>query len=242
MAKCKVLCLISLFFLEKKSEIWNAFTLFEKWKVNFVFLSLFSRMKSEMKIHWDREWKVKWKCLEIEKWNFKTKKIEKRDSCRLLQWLPSLASVFISELPLAPTNLTSPSNPSSVKSSTPLSRLFHTCLSPTKRCRRRLALPQLRRVSGSMAKRMGRIWPSERHSSPGRWSPLSRQTWAWKILVHRSVRQICDLESLTRTESKQRLYHLASLMSLMALIWHSVDQTTSVKNAFEDFSDVLWLV
>ena len=75
--KCKVLC-ISLFFLEKKSEICNAFTLFEKWKVNFVFLSLFSRMKSEMKMHWDRdrEWKVKWKWLEIEKWNSKKKSRE----------------------------------------------------------------------------------------------------------------------------------------------------------------------
>ena len=211
--------------------------------------SLFSRNEKWIlfSFHSFREWKVKWKYIEIEneKWNenalrsrseiSKQKKIEKRDSCRLLQWLPSLASVFISELPLAPTNLTSPSNPSSVKSSTPLSRLFHTCLSPTKRCRRRLALPQLRRVSGSMAKRMGRIWPSERHSSPGRWSPLSRQTWAWKILVHRSVRQICDLESLTRTESKQRLYHLASLMSLMALIWHSVDQTTSVNQCQKCF-------
>ena len=64
----------SLFFLEKKSEIWNAFTLFEKWKVNLFFLSLISRVKSEMKMPWnrDREWKVNWKCLEIEieKWNF----------------------------------------------------------------------------------------------------------------------------------------------------------------------------
>ena len=58
----------SLFFLEKKSEIWNAFTLFEKWKVNLFFLSLISRVKSEMKMPWnrDREWKVKWKCLKIE--------------------------------------------------------------------------------------------------------------------------------------------------------------------------------
>ena len=40
----------SLFFLEKKSEIWNAFTFFENWKVNLVFLSLISRMKSEMKM------------------------------------------------------------------------------------------------------------------------------------------------------------------------------------------------
>ena len=73
MTRSRVTCTISLFFLEKKSEIWNAFTFFENWKVNLVFLSLISRMKSEMKIPWDRdrEWKVKWKCLEIEieKWN-----------------------------------------------------------------------------------------------------------------------------------------------------------------------------
>ena len=38
----------SLFFLEKKSEIWNAFTFFEKWKVNLFFLSLILRVKSEI--------------------------------------------------------------------------------------------------------------------------------------------------------------------------------------------------
>ena len=38
-----------------RSETKMPFTLFEKWKVNFVFLSLFSRMKSEMKMPWDRE-------------------------------------------------------------------------------------------------------------------------------------------------------------------------------------------
>ena len=93
MTKCKVLCIISLFFLEKKSEIWNACTLFEKWKVNLVFLSLFSRMKSEMKMHWDRdrEWKVKWKCLEIEieKWNFQ-KNLENSRETRLSQVTVSL--------------------------------------------------------------------------------------------------------------------------------------------------------
>ena len=49
MTKYEVTCTISLFFLEKKSEIWNAFTLFENWKVNFVFLSLISRMNEWMK-------------------------------------------------------------------------------------------------------------------------------------------------------------------------------------------------
>ena len=68
-------------FLEKKSEILYAFTLFKKWKVNLVFLSLSSRMKSELKIHWDRdqEWKVKWKCLEIEKWNLSRNSGESRN-------------------------------------------------------------------------------------------------------------------------------------------------------------------
>ena len=97
MLKCKVLCIISLFFLEKKSEICNAFTLFEKWKVNFVFLSLFSRMKSEMKIHWDRdrEWKVKWKCLEIEikKLNFQ-KNLKNSRETRLLQVTDMLTVQF----------------------------------------------------------------------------------------------------------------------------------------------------
>ena len=78
----------SLFFLEKKSEIWKAFTLFEKWKVNLFFLSLISRVKSEMKMPWnrDREWKVKWKCLEIEieKWNRK-KILENSRETRLSQ-------------------------------------------------------------------------------------------------------------------------------------------------------------
>ena len=62
------------FFLEKKSEIWNAFTYFENEKWNENASSSRSRMKSEMEItqNRDREWKVKWKCLEIEieKWNF----------------------------------------------------------------------------------------------------------------------------------------------------------------------------
>ena len=78
----------SLFFLEKKSEIWNAFTLFEKWKVNLFFLSLISRVKSEIKMPWnrDREWKVKWKCpeIEIEKWNWK-KILENSRETRLSQ-------------------------------------------------------------------------------------------------------------------------------------------------------------
>ena len=65
---------LSLFVREVKSEMKIWFTHFEneKWKANA--LNSRSRVKSEMKMPWDRdrEWKVKWKCLEIEieKWNF----------------------------------------------------------------------------------------------------------------------------------------------------------------------------
>ena len=87
----------SLFFLEKKSEIWKAFTLFEKWKVNLFFLSLISRVKSEMKMPWnrDREWKVKWKCLEIEIEKWKRKKIlENSRETRLSQVTVSCDLMF----------------------------------------------------------------------------------------------------------------------------------------------------
>ena len=65
---------LSLLVREVKSEMKIWFTHFEneKWKANA--LNSRSRVKSEMKMPWDRdrEWKVKWKCLEIEseKWNF----------------------------------------------------------------------------------------------------------------------------------------------------------------------------
>ena len=65
---------LSLFVREVKSEMKIWFTHFENEKWNTNALSSRSRMKSEMKMPWDRdrEWKVKWKCLEIEieKWNF----------------------------------------------------------------------------------------------------------------------------------------------------------------------------
>ena len=61
-------------FREVKSEIKIWFTYFENEKWNENASSSRSRMKSEMEIpqNRDREWKVKWKCLEIEieKWNF----------------------------------------------------------------------------------------------------------------------------------------------------------------------------
>ena len=59
-------------FQELKSEFSFPFTHFENEKWNENALRSRSRMKSEMKIpkDRDREWKVKWKCLEIEKWNF----------------------------------------------------------------------------------------------------------------------------------------------------------------------------
>ena len=59
---------IPLIFLNKKSEIWNDFTIFEKWKVKKKFPSLFSRSESENQItqNRDREVKVKIKWLKIE--------------------------------------------------------------------------------------------------------------------------------------------------------------------------------
>ena len=47
------------FFREMKSETNIPFTLFEKWKVKWFFVSLFSRSKSEIKIPRDRDWEVK---------------------------------------------------------------------------------------------------------------------------------------------------------------------------------------
>ena len=61
-------------FREVKSEMKIWFTHFENEKWNEKALRSRSRMKSEMKMAQDRdrEWKVKWKCfeIEIEKWNF----------------------------------------------------------------------------------------------------------------------------------------------------------------------------
>ena len=70
-----ICCMISLFFLEKQSEIRNSFTFFEKWKVKKIILSLFLRNEkwNDFFFHSFREVKVKLKYLEteIEKWNFK---------------------------------------------------------------------------------------------------------------------------------------------------------------------------
>ena len=61
-------------FREVKSEMKIWFTHFENEKWNENALISRSRVKSEMKMsqNRDREWKVNWKCLEIEieKWNF----------------------------------------------------------------------------------------------------------------------------------------------------------------------------
>ena len=57
----------------QKIGIFHSF--FSRKRVKSEMLSLISRMKSEMRMPWnrDREWKVKWKGLEIEieseKWN-----------------------------------------------------------------------------------------------------------------------------------------------------------------------------
>ena len=61
-------------FREVKSEMKISFTHFENEKWNENALRSRSRVKSEMRMsqNRDREWKVNWKCLEIEieKWNF----------------------------------------------------------------------------------------------------------------------------------------------------------------------------
>ena len=59
MTKCKVSCIISLIFLQKKSKIWNSFTLFENEKWNENALRSRSRVKSEMKMPRDRDREVK---------------------------------------------------------------------------------------------------------------------------------------------------------------------------------------
>ena len=75
MLHLSVRCVISLFFLEKQSEIRNAFTFFEKWKVKKIILSLFLRNEkwNDFLFHSFREVKVKLKSLEIEieRWNMK---------------------------------------------------------------------------------------------------------------------------------------------------------------------------
>ena len=55
------------YILKKTSEIWNAFILFENWKVSFVFLSLISRIKSEMKMPRARDQEVKY---HKQSWEF----------------------------------------------------------------------------------------------------------------------------------------------------------------------------
>ena len=82
------------------------FTLFSREKrVKFEMLSLFPRVKSEMKMPWnrDREWKVKWKCLEIEieKWNRK-KILENSRETRLSQvTVVSSVKLHVPDLPLS---------------------------------------------------------------------------------------------------------------------------------------------
>ena len=110
-----ICCMISLFFLEKQSEIRNSFTFFEKWKVKKIILSLFLRNEkwNDFFFHSFREMKVKWKWLEIEiekwKWNKNdsrsrsrseiSKKIsrilENRDSRRALDLIQSQRRVIV---------------------------------------------------------------------------------------------------------------------------------------------------
>ena len=101
MLHLSVRCVISLFFLEKQSEIRNAFTFFEKWKVKKIILSLFLRNEkwNDFLFHSFREVKVKLRYLEIEieKWNFK-KNLENSRETRLslvtAMWQPSIQSTY----------------------------------------------------------------------------------------------------------------------------------------------------
>ena len=74
------------FFSRKKSEIWIAFTFFEKWKVKSFSFSLFSRNEKwiDFWFHSFQEVKVKLKSLEIERWNMK-KILENSRETRLSQ-------------------------------------------------------------------------------------------------------------------------------------------------------------
>ena len=102
MLHLSVRCVISLFFLEKQSEIRNAFTFFEKWKVKKIILSLFLRNEkwNDFLFHSFREVKVKLKYLEIEieKWNFKIileNSRETRLSLVTATWWPNLQLIQV---------------------------------------------------------------------------------------------------------------------------------------------------
>ena len=100
---------IPLIFLNKKSEIWNDFTIFEKWKVKNFLPSLFSRSESEnqMTQNRDREVKVKikWLKIEIEKWIFKKILENSRESrLSLVTASLSLPSSFLSLSPSSSSN------------------------------------------------------------------------------------------------------------------------------------------
>ena len=89
------------FFSRKKSEIWIAFTFFEKWKVKSFSFSLFSRNEKwiDFWFHSFREVKVKLKSLEIEieRWNMK-KILENSRETRLSQ-VTAKITVSLSALP-----------------------------------------------------------------------------------------------------------------------------------------------
>ena len=82
-----------------KSEFFFLFTLFEKWKVKWFLVSLFSRSESEIEMPRDRDW-----------WNMK-KILENRDSRGLLSpylFLKNWRSIFFVSWPTTKLAFTFP--------------------------------------------------------------------------------------------------------------------------------------
>ena len=89
----EIWCQISLFFLEKKGEIFFPFTLFEKWKWNRNDWKSRSRSESEIKMTQDRELKLKKKISRMETLVVHCQ-LSNRD-CLLIPWL-SFAQLYCS--------------------------------------------------------------------------------------------------------------------------------------------------
>ena len=79
------------FFREMKSEIIFLFTLFEKWKVNWFLISLFSRSESEIEKPRDRDREVKY-----EK---NSREFSRNETlagyCNTYNWEPWLMTIFV---------------------------------------------------------------------------------------------------------------------------------------------------
>ena len=97
MTKSRVTFTISLFFLEKKSEIWNAFTFFREMKSGKVSFYSFQEKKSEM-ISVSLFSSIEYLEIEIGRWSLKkfSRILEKRDICWLLVSKPDWATITFS--------------------------------------------------------------------------------------------------------------------------------------------------